>query len=166
MTAISLTEISFDLFPLMEAAEFDALVADIRQNGLRQPIAIYEDQILDGRKCERACRTLGIQPGYRPGPSGNHAEALAYVISANSHRRHLTATQRRDLIAKLVKLDPEQSNRAIAATAKVDDKTVSAVREEMEATAELPPLTRTTGRDGKERPAHARSDRNQEEKLK
>ncbi|MFZ2078185.1 MAG: hypothetical protein WAV38_16320, partial [Xanthobacteraceae bacterium] len=47
--------------------------------------------------------------------------------------------------------DPTKSNRQIAATAKVDDKTVGAVREKLESTAEIPQLESTTGADGKTR---------------
>jgi disulfide oxidoreductase YuzD len=38
-----------DLFPMMQADELDQLVADIKQNGLLEPIVTYEDKILDGR---------------------------------------------------------------------------------------------------------------------
>jgi hypothetical protein len=37
---------------------------------------------------------------------------------------------------------------------KVDDKTVAKVRTELEATADIPQLEKTVGRDGKARPAH------------
>ena len=37
-----------------------------------------------------------------------------YVISANIRRRHLTAEQKRDLVATLLKLDPGKSDRSIA----------------------------------------------------
>ena len=76
---------------------------------------------------------------------------LAFVISKNIQRRHLTADQKRELLAMLIKSDPSKSNRQIATEAKVDDKTVAAVRGELEATAEIPQLETTTGKDGKKR---------------
>ena len=41
------------------------------------------------------------------------------------HRRHLTAEQKREMIAKVLKAQPEKSNRTIAKQTKVDDKTVA-----------------------------------------
>jgi len=63
----------------------------------------------------------------------------AYVISANVHRRHLTGDQRREFIAKLVRAQPEKSDRQIAKAAKVDHKkTVGTARAELQATGEIP----------------------------
>src|SRR5262245_39324105 len=104
-----------DIFPLIEGEEFDALVADVREHGLRDPIVLYENKILDGRNRYRACIEAGVEPGFRiavPSPEQSNiarpliADPVAYVISANIHRRHLTAEQKRELIAKLIKATP------------------------------------------------------------
>ena len=52
------------LFPLMEDAAFEALVADIRANGLMNPITLCDDKLLDGRNRYRACAEAGVQPSF------------------------------------------------------------------------------------------------------
>ena len=37
------------LFPVMSGEQFDALIEDIRDNGLQSPIILFEGKILDGR---------------------------------------------------------------------------------------------------------------------
>jgi hypothetical protein len=78
-------------------------------------------------------------------------EPYTYIVSANLHRRHLTAEQRRELIAKLLKAKPTASNNTIAKQVKANDKTVAKVRRKLESTSEIPKLTKTVGADGKSR---------------
>jgi hypothetical protein len=150
-----------DIFPLMEGAEFDALVADIKAHGLAERIDLLDGKILDGRNRYRACLKAGVEPRFERHVTGAKTccgpalNPVGYVISKNIHRRHLTAEQKRELIAKLIKAQPEKSNRQIAKTAKVDDKTVGAVRRELESTAEIPQLEKTVGADGKARKQRA-----------
>ena len=80
-------------------------------------------------------------------------DPYAYIVSANIRRRHLTAEQKREIIAELLKANPERSDRATAKIANLDHKTVAAVRAEVEGTGEIPQLKKTIGADGKARPA-------------
>lgn len=89
-----------DVFPLLADKELDDLAADIKSNGLHNPIILYEDKILDGRNRYLACRRAGVMPtfDYYRG-SGS---PLAWVVSQNLHRRHLDASQRAMVAAALV----------------------------------------------------------------
>src|SRR5262249_34731084 len=76
-----------------------------------------------------------------------------YVISANIRRRHLTAEQKRDLIAKLIKATPEKSDRQIADTVKASPTTVGTVRAKMEDKGEVSKLDTRTDAKGVKQPA-------------
>jgi hypothetical protein len=147
-----------DLFPLMEGAEFDALVADIKKNGLRCPIDLYQGKILDGRNRYRACLAAGIEAAagdFEAWHREKHSEAdaRAYVISQNILRRHLTAEQRRDFLVKLVAAQPGKADRAIARDlgAGIDHKQVGRARRKGESTGAIDPVQRRTGADGRTR---------------
>jgi hypothetical protein len=77
-----------EVFPLMEGSEFDAFVADIKANGLREPILLYDGKILDGRNRARACAEAGIAARVSEHHAGcaHIGDPAAYVISVNIHR--------------------------------------------------------------------------------
>jgi hypothetical protein len=81
-------------------------------------------------------------------------DIIAYVISANIHRRHLTAEQKRELIANVLKVQPNVSDRAIANITKVDHKTVAPIRAEMEGRGEIPHVETRTDSKGRQQPVH------------
>ena len=87
-----------DILPLLEGEAFDALVADIRANGLMEPITVYQDMVLDGRNRLRACTAAGVEPEFW---EFNGDDPLAFVLSLNLHRRHLDESQRGMVAAKL-----------------------------------------------------------------
>jgi hypothetical protein len=142
-----------DIFPLIEGQELADLVEDIRKNGLREDIDTFDGKIVDGRNRARACVEAGIEPRYHARRFNDEAGLIDFIISKNIHRRHLTAEQKRDIVARLLKSDPTASNRKIAGAAKVDKNTVAKKREEMESTGEIHQLDQTVGKDNKRRKA-------------
>src|SRR6516165_8065994 len=111
------------LFPPISEEDFGKLAADIKLNGLHQPIVRYQGKILDGNNRYRACELVKVAPKFADF-TGDDAAARNYVISANIHRRHLSPDQRREIIAALLKADPTQSNRQVAEQAKASHVTV------------------------------------------
>ena len=90
-----------NIFP--EGTAYTALVEDIKKNGLREKIKLYDGKILDGRNRYRACKeSYRHQPEFEELPHGTNP--LAFVISANLHRRHLNETQRGIVAAKIANM--------------------------------------------------------------
>jgi hypothetical protein len=79
------------------------------------------------------------------------AKITSLIVAANIIRRHLTAEQKRDLVAKLVESTPQKSDRAIAADLKVDKNVVSRARKKVEANGATAPVEKRMGKDGKSR---------------
>lgn len=84
------------LFPRVTGAEFDGLVADIKAHGLRQPIVLHGGMILDGGNRYRACVEAGVEPVFQEFQGDN---LVSFVLSANLHRRHLSAGQQAAIVA-------------------------------------------------------------------
>lgn len=84
------------LFPRLAGDEFAALVADIHAHGLRQPIVLHDGMVLDGGNRYRACLDAGVEPRFVPFEG---VSAVAFVLSANLHRRHLSPGQQAAIVA-------------------------------------------------------------------
>ena len=149
-----------DKFPLLEGDEFYALADSIRDNGLNDPITLFEGKILDGRNRYRGAKEVRYnfsEKDFRQLPEGKNPKA--FVILANITRRHLTPEQKRDVVAELIKDDPTLSNRMIAEIAKVSHHTAGDVRTELETTGQIAQLAATTGKDGKTRKVKAKGEK-------
>ncbi len=128
----------------MEAVGIQIVLKDWRGGGAHQltgPTAYFRE--LYGRSEYEDLNGQSLQ-----------VDPYAFVLSANIARRHLTAEQKRDLIAKLLKAKPEQSNLQIAKQVKADDKTVAKVRTELEARSEIPNVEARTDINGRKQAAH------------
>jgi N6-adenosine-specific RNA methylase IME4/ParB-like chromosome segregation protein Spo0J len=90
-----------EIFPLIEGAEFDDLVADIREHGVHEPVWVHQGQILDGRNRYRASVAAGADCPMREYLGDDPA---AFVVSLNLKRRHLSESQRAMVAAKLANM--------------------------------------------------------------
>lgn len=90
------------LFPEMTPDEYEALKLDMERNGLREAIWIHEGKIVDGRSRYRACVELDVAPQLREWSGAG--SLLDFVVSANLHRRHMTASQKAMLAVRIEKL--------------------------------------------------------------
>lgn len=93
------------LFPLMDAAGIAELAQDIKTNGLHDPILLHEGKILDGRNRFAACQQAKVKPSWEFFDARRHGQSpLAYVVSTNLKRRHLTASQKAMIAAEALPL--------------------------------------------------------------
>jgi hypothetical protein len=106
-----------ELFPAMFPAEFERLCGDILLNGLQEEIVIHEGQVLEGRHRYLACLAKQVAPRFRP-YAGECGSPLAFVVSKNLHRRHLTESQRALVAARLKPLFEEEARRRQVAALK------------------------------------------------
>ena len=83
----------FNIFPAAKAEDYNRLRDDIRDNGYdsKQPIIIYEGEVLDGWNRWTACLELKINPPTRQF-DGNESEAIGLVMRTNK-RRNLNSGQ-------------------------------------------------------------------------
>ena len=83
----------FNIFPAAKAEDYTRLRDDIRDSGYdqKQPVIVYEGEVLDGWNRWTACLELKITPPTRQF-EGSDTEAIAFVMRTNK-RRNLSSAQ-------------------------------------------------------------------------
>ena len=118
-------------FPPMSDADFASLSEDIKANGLRDPITVYEGMVLDGWHRFQVCAEIAIEPRFVQFTDGDPA---SFVLSKNLHRRHLSASQRAVAVAacrewqpagKPCKIAELATDASMAKEANVSPRTIS-----------------------------------------
>jgi N6-adenosine-specific RNA methylase IME4 len=151
----------YQLLPPLQAEDFARLKRDIAERGVQVPIELDEHgQVLDGHHRLQAIQELRNEGVELPDPpviarlGMNEAEKRAHVRSLNLNRRHLTAAQRRAVIAEQLTETPDVSDRSIAAALSVSPTTVGSVRRQRKgasSTVQNGQLESRIGLDGKRR---------------
>ena len=99
------------LFPLVKGEDFEALVASLAENGLRNPILLLGDKIVDGRNRFRAALKAGVKIIFKQVDLKEDICRLA--MDMNIHRRDL-GTNKKVLVASPAAADVA-ADRAAAA---------------------------------------------------
>jgi ParB-like chromosome segregation protein Spo0J len=104
------------IFPEMEKGAFEELVLDIKIHGVREPISIYTNQIVDGRNRWLACQRLNITCPMRA-YEGKESDLLGFVLSKNLYRRQLSESQRAMVAARVANMQHGGDRRSDQAAA-------------------------------------------------
>src|SRR5712691_1194215 len=76
-------------WPLLDEEGLANLAADIKANGLSEPLMLDEEgRLVDGRNRLEACRRAGVEPRFLV---LNGVSARAYIWSHNAQRRNTTS---------------------------------------------------------------------------
>lgn len=106
-----------NIFPLLDEKAFEELVVDIGKNGLRESIKIMDGLVLDGRNRYRACLHSGSKPRFE---HVSPEDPIAYVLSLNLHRRHLSSAQSAMCAARASEIYEKQAKDRMLAGKKQD----------------------------------------------
>jgi hypothetical protein len=173
----------FPLLSEIDPKALRVIGEDIKQNGMRLPIVLLLDEesqnysLIDGRNRLDAMALVGIDfklfRDKRRGLEGRWAleakgiklphfpivvetfceDPAALVASLNVHRRHLTAEQKRKVIARLLTMAPDESDRSIAKKADTHHHAVAKVRQEEEGRGNISHVKTRTDTRGRRQPA-------------
>jgi len=81
-----------ELFPMMTRDELRVMAADIVANGQKHPVVLFGGLVLDGRNRVAACEIANVTP--KTETLDECPSPVAYVLSANLHRRQLNDAQK------------------------------------------------------------------------
>ena len=124
-----------EVFPMLPDDELRELADDIKANGLHQPLVVGEAKIedpetgklatvlclVDGRNRRAACKMAGVVPG----TLAVDGDPVAYIMSSNIHRRHMTKGQRAMAVAMIFP-EPATVKRRGSGSSETEDLGVSA----------------------------------------
>ena len=84
---------------MMPDSALDELAAHIKEHGLRDPVVRHDGKVIDGRNRLEACHRAGVEPTFTEWTGTG--SVVAWILSVNLHRRHLSDQQRAMLAARV-----------------------------------------------------------------
>jgi ParB-like chromosome segregation protein Spo0J len=147
-----MTERPYQLLPPLSDEQRHLLRQSIEKNGVLEAVVFDEDgEILDGHHRVEIAEELGIEYPRRVIEDLSEADKQTYALTVNVARRQLSQSERGSLVARL--RSQGMSIRAIADATGLPKSTVARDVDQLSRMGQLSQPDRTTGLDGKERPA-------------
>jgi hypothetical protein len=105
-----------NVMSMIEGMKFEELRKDIKENGLKYKIVLYQGKILDGRDRYRALKANAhdFTSADFETLEGDYEKARAYVFSTNFQRRQMTNKDKEAMIRLVMERYPDDSDRSIA----------------------------------------------------
>jgi hypothetical protein len=102
-----------DALPDLSEEDFQKLVADIKENGIREPVVFWQEGrdnkegrcLVSGRHRYRANEAAGMRHYQVPQRTVYGGKPLDWVVSLDVRRRHLTKEEQADIIIRLAEAD-------------------------------------------------------------
>jgi ParB-like chromosome segregation protein Spo0J len=99
-----------ELLPRLNAHDRARLREDVEAHGVLVPVTIFAGRLLDGRHRLQAARDAGVMTVPAVELRGTMADALAFVMSHNVNRRHLSGSQRALMGARIRRSDAARAS--------------------------------------------------------
>lgn len=147
--------INAQYFESLDGEDLARLAADIRKNGILDPlVAMRDGTLLTGHNRLEIARSIGLDevPVRFVTRALTQDEQRERIIADNLHRRHLSEGQKRKLIAEFVRLAPEKSDRQISVLVKASPTTVGRVRKKLEVQGDVSKMDTSVDTKGRIQP--------------
>lgn len=144
----------YQFLPRLADDEYAALEKSIREHGIQVPIVVDENgSVIDGHHRKEIADRLGVPCPRNTASDLDETGKRTLACSLNLDRRHLNREQKREVVAKSLKADPQLSNRQHAERVGVDHKTVGSLREALQSRGEIPHADTHVDSLGRQQPA-------------
>jgi ParB-like chromosome segregation protein Spo0J len=156
VTSVEINRLVFEGSPRLAGEDPDHTRALAEVDAVLPPITVHRPtmRVIDGMHRIRAALLKGERVIRARMVDCDEATAFVLAVKANiAHGLPLSATDRKAAAASIIASHPQWSDRAVAASTGLSDKTVSAIR--TSSTAELPQSDTRLGKDGRVRPLNS-----------
>ncbi len=169
LTKLKPNPINAMYFESLAGDDLARLEADIRDNGILDPlVAMRDGTLLTGHNRLEIARRIGLDevPVRYVTRELSQEEQRDRIIADNLLRRHLDSEQHRRLITEMIKLSPEKSDRQISVLVKASPTTVGSVRKKLEEQGDVSKLDTSMDTRGRIQPRNRKAPTVQSGQLK